>query len=121
MKKILIIEDSVELQESYKKLLTAEGMDVSVAGTGQQGLDALEAQKPDLILLDIMLTGGMNGFDVLERIKQNDRLKEIPVIVLTNLDTERESGKKIGAADYLVKANTSIDELLKIVKEHLGV
>jgi DNA-binding response OmpR family regulator len=90
------------------------------AGTGAEGLHLAENQKPDLLLLDIILPGGMNGFDVLEQIKRNDSLKDIPVIVLTNLDSETVIAKKIGAADYMIKSETSLDEMIVKIKMILG-
>lgn len=77
------------------------------------------ALAADLVLLDIMLPGGMNGFDVLEDLKRNQLTSSIPVIVLTNLDSERETALKIGAADYAVKANTSIEETVQKIKQQL--
>ncbi len=99
MKRILIVEDDAEFQEIYKNKLAEEGFEVSNAYVGKQALEMLKGQKPDVILLDIILPGGMNGFDVLEQIKRNENLKSIPVIVLTNLDGEAKTAMEVGAVD----------------------
>lgn len=117
--KILIVEDDDQLQKSYNKLFTSEGFRVFQALNGQQGLDLARTEMPQIILLDIMLPGGLNGFDVLEQLKKDRDLYNIPVVMLTNLDGERESALAIGATAYLVKANTSIEELTQKVKDCL--
>jgi DNA-binding response OmpR family regulator len=118
-KKILIVEDDANLQMLYKQKFVLEGFDVLQATNGQQSLSIVKDQRPDLILLDIMLPQGMNGFDVFEQFKLDSRLLNVPIIMFTNLDSERETALRMGAVDYIVKANTSIDELVRKVKSHL--
>jgi len=118
--KILLMEDDEQLQQSYHRLFTTEGYQIFQAFTGEQGLQIAKQEKPDIILLDIMLKGGINGFDVLEQLKKDRDLFNIPVLMLTNLDSERKLALSIGAVDYLVKANTSIDILLEKVKNYIG-
>lgn len=118
--KILLVEDDEGLQASYLKLFTAEGYQVFQGFTGEQGLQLAKEHHPDIVLLDIMLKGGTNGFDVLEQLKKDRDLFNIPVLMLTNLDSERKLALSIGAVDYLVKANTSIDTLLEKVKSYVG-
>jgi DNA-binding response OmpR family regulator len=116
MKKILLIEDDLDLQRVYSQKLEHEGFQVVLAQDATQGLYSAKSDKPNLILLDIMLPGKMNGFELLETFKKDNELKKIPVIVLTNLDTEKSIAEKIGATDYLVKANTDLDALVEEVK-----
>jgi DNA-binding response OmpR family regulator len=118
-KRILIVEDDMSLQQILAEKLGNLGFEPVTAGTGQQALNKIKVSVPDLILLDIMLPGGMNGFDVLERIKANPVLKNIPVIVLTNLDTEQKTALDIGAIDYIVKANISLDEVVLKIKNNI--
>lgn len=118
-KKILIIEDDHALQTIYQRKFELEGFEVIQAFTGQEGINAVKSITPDIILLDVMLPQGMNGFDVLEQVKRMDQLKNVPVIVFTNLDSERNVATSMGAADYIIKANTSIDDLVAKVKTHL--
>lgn len=117
MKTILIIEDDMQVAKLYEETLKAAGFAVVIAPTGNQGLSDLTKMRPDLVILDIMLAQGMNGFDILEKMKKNPSLKTIPVIVLTNLDTERKVALEIGAAAYLVKSNTSLDEIVAKAKQ----
>ena len=116
---ILIIEDDHALQSIYLEKFTQEGFTVRQGFTGQQGLILAHAEKPDIILLDVMLPEGMNGFDVMEQMKRDVVLATVPVIVFTNLDSEMNVAKSMGAIDYVVKANTSIEELVSKVKSHL--
>lgn len=118
-KSILIVEDDTALQGILKEKLESFNFKVSQATSGQQAVTKIKEERFDLILLDIMLPGGMNGFDFLEQIKANPVLKEIPVIVLTNLDTEKKTALDIGAADYIVKANISLDDVVLKIKSHL--
>lgn len=119
MAKILLIEDNNYTSKLYKEKLQQEGYDVEVVKTGEQGMIAAKEVKPDLILLDIMLPGGVNGFDVLENLRKQEDLKTLPVIVLTNLDTEEKVAKEIGVSEYIVKANMSLEQLVDIVKKYL--
>lgn len=119
MKKILVIEENTSLFKAYQEMFRKEKVSVLGATTGKEGLVKVVSEKPDVILLDIMLPGGMNGFDVLETLKKNVVTEHIPVIVMTNLDSEAKVAKTIGAADYLVKANTTKDEIVKLVTDHL--
>ena len=118
MKKILIIEDDPQLQQFYKDTLTAEGYTVATAFTADDGLQSVKNDKPDLILLDIMLPNGKNGFDVLELLKKDEQTKSIAVIVMTNLDSEKNTALQIGAVDYIVKANAQVEDIVKKVKVH---
>ena len=116
MASVLIIEDDIEIQDIYTRKLTQEGLDVKTCTTAEEGLQSIAADKPDLILLDLMLPGGKNGFDILEQLKQEDNTKDIPVIILTNLDGEQDSAMAIGASDYIIKANTSLEEMVEKIK-----
>ncbi len=119
MKKILVIDEDTSLLKAYQEMFRGSDVTVIGAATGQQGLLMVQSEKPDAILLDIMLPGGMNGFDVLEQLKKDSATKQIPVIVLTNLDTEEKVSKTIGASGYIVKANTTKDEIVKLVMDCL--
>jgi DNA-binding response OmpR family regulator len=119
IKKILIIEDDPALFQVYLDLFSSREIKAMSAKTGADGLALINSEKPDLILLDIMLPGGMNGFDVLEKVEANPETKSIPVVVLTNLDSEEQVAKIIGAKKYFVKANTTTDEVVKAVMSYL--
>ena len=112
MKKILIIEDESALQKTLGEVLSQQGYEILPALNGEVGLKLAQSEKPDLILLDLILPK-IHGFDVLKRIKDNPETKEIPVIVLTNLESIEDIKKAIelGATTYLVKADYSLKEL----------
>jgi len=119
MKKILFIEDDADMVVLYRDALKGKDVHVIEARTGKEGLTKVDLEQPDLIILDIMLPGGMNGFDVLEQLKVNPDTKGIPVIVLTNLDSEEEVAKKIGAVDYRIKSNTSLGDIVELIEKHI--
>lgn len=119
MKKILIVEDDMQLQQLYQESLVAAGFEVVMTETAREALTHLKSFHPNLIILDIMLPGGQNGFDFLEQIKRAEEYKSIPVWVLTNLDSERKTALSIGAAEYIEKANTPIEEVVKKVVAYL--
>ncbi len=120
MKKVLIIDDDPELQKVYTEALAHEDITVVSAFTGKEGLMKAKEELPGLIILDIMLPGGMNGFDVAETLKRDPQLSSIPILVLTNLDSERHVAMSVGATDYLIKANTPIDQIVTKVKTLLN-
>lgn len=118
--KILIIEDDKFLLKLYTDKLKREGFKVISSLTGEEGLSRVFTEKPDLIILDLVLPR-KNGFDVLCEIKLNPDTKEIPVVILTNLgqDSDIKIGLELGADAYLVKTDFSVNELPAVVKEHL--
>jgi DNA-binding response OmpR family regulator len=120
MKTILIIEDDQQTQEIYKQLFESDEFTILQATIVEQAWDIIRNGKPDLIVLDIMLPGGANGFDFLAQLKRDEKLKNIPVIVLTNLDTEEPTAISMGASDYIVKTATSLTEIKEKVLRLLG-
>ncbi|OGC04389.1 hypothetical protein A2276_08590 [candidate division WOR-1 bacterium RIFOXYA12_FULL_43_27] len=120
-KKILIAEDDVFVADIYHTKLTQEGFDVAVAEDGRIAMKKLgEGYAPDLMLLDIMMPR-MNGLEVLAEMKKDEKLKNIKVILLSNLSQKEEikEGMALGAADYLVKSYFTPSEVLKKVNEYL--
>lgn len=118
--KILIIEDDRFLIKLYSDKLSREGFEVRAAISGEEALHKISAEKPELILLDLVLPQ-KSGFEILSELKLSSRTKDIPVIILTNLgqETDIKKGLGLGAAAYLVKTEFSINELSALVKEHL--
>ena len=121
MKKILFIEDESALQKTLSDYLKKEGYEVISALDGESGLRLAQTQKPDLILLDLILPK-MDGFEVLRKLMENPETKEIPVIILTNLERMEDIGRalELGAKTYLVKANYTLKEVTEKVKQTLG-
>lgn len=118
-KKVLIVEDDNALAKIIQQKLDKNNVETVIASSGKSGLSSAKTDKPDLILLDIMLPGGMNGFDLLQQLKADEKLKSIPVIILTNLDTEKKTALDFGAIDYIIKPNMSLDEVILKIKNCL--
>lgn len=116
--KILLIEDDPFLLSMYSTKFEIEKFKVVSANDGEKGLKAAKVEDPDIILLDIMMPK-MNGFEVLEGLKADEKTKNIPVILLTNLNQkdEIERGLALGANDYLIKAHFMPSEVVDKIKE----
>ena len=121
MEKILVIEDDTFLRELIVQKLLKEGYEVSEAIDGEDGIKKVTEEKPDIILLDIILPG-MDGFEVLKKIKEDETVQRIPVIILSNLGQQDDidKGIKLGAKDYLIKAEFTPGEIVEKVKGALG-
>jgi len=118
-KKILIIEDEIAFIKSMESVLR-DKYDVLSAGSGKEGLERAKKEKPDLIMLDLILSD-LFGTKVLQKLKKDKATKNIPVIALTCLgDTENVSkALEAGCQDYLVKADFSLNEILQKVEDIL--
>ncbi len=118
-KKILIIEDEKDLKFLLRQALEEEGYQVTEVMDGEEGLEQLKGGlNPDLILLDLLLPG-MDGYEFLTRVKASSNFASIPVIVISNLGQEEEIQKALdlGATDYLIKANFTLDQILERMKK----
>jgi len=119
-KTILIIEDDKFLRQLIAQKLLKDGYDISEAIDGEEGLKKVKEEKPDLVLLDLILPG-IDGFEVLSQMKREDALSQIPVIILSNLGQKEdvERGLNLGAVDYLIKAHFTPREIVEKVKNAL--
>ena len=117
VKKILIIEDDKFLRELIAQKLVKEGYDIAEAVDGEKGIKAVGEEKPDLVLLDLVLPG-IDGFEVLARIKGDSEIAQTPVIILSNLGQKDdiEKGLKMGAVDYLIKAHFTPAEIIEKIR-----
>jgi DNA-binding response OmpR family regulator len=120
MAKILIVEDDRFLRELIARKLRNEGYEVLEAVDGEEGLKRIKEEKPDLVLLDLILPG-IDGFEVLAKAKEDPDTAQIPVIILSNLGQreEIERGLKLGAIDYLIKAHFTPGEIIEKIKNIL--
>jgi len=122
--KVLLVEDDSFLRDICRKKLIKEGFNVEVAVDGEEALKKVENFMPEIVLLDIILPA-MDGFEVLKKIRshKNRLIKNVPVIILTNLGQEEDNRKALalGANDYLVKAHFTMEEIVKKVKDKLGM
>lgn len=113
-RKILAVEDDAFLSSLLSQRLVESGGELFNAATGDDALKIAKEEKPDIILLDILLPG-MDGFEVLKQLKEGSETKDIPVIILSNLGQESdiEKGKELGAELFLTKATFTLDEILE--------
>lgn len=116
--KILIVEDDSFLISAYKVKFTKEGFDVSVASNGEEALELLKTISPEVIVLDLIMPK-MDGFATLEALKKDPALAGIPVIIASNLGQSEdiEKGKNMGAVDFIIKSDMSLDELVEKVRK----
>ncbi len=119
--KILVIEDDKFLRELLVSKLAAEGYAITTAIDGKEALASLEAEVPDLILLDLILPD-LSGFEILEKIRAKEGWKTVPIIVLSNLDQKEDIDKAhtLGANDFMIKANFSLNEIIARIKKIKG-
>jgi len=119
MKKILIIDDSPALLELYEYNLKAAGFVAEKAEDGKEGLQKTKEGKPDLVILDLLMPG-KDGFDYLREKNGDEEIKNIPVVVLTNLDGKEdiEKARELGAIGYCVKYQNTAEEMVKKIKKY---
>jgi len=118
MKKILLVEDDPFLVDIYNLKLKEDGFFVSVAVDGDDCLKKLKEEKPDIILLDIVLPN-VDGWEVLRKIRKENDLKDVKVVILSNLGqrAEVEKGLDLGAIKYLIKAHYTPTEVVEEIKK----
>lgn len=114
-------EDDRFLAKAYEAKLEKSGYEVIIARDGVEALAELDKKKPGLILLDLVMPN-KNGFEVLEAIKGDASLKSIPVIILSNLgqDADVKRGMDLGATEYLVKSEYSLQQIVDLIQKKLG-
>jgi len=120
MKKILLVEDETILSELYQEKLRKAGFSVVTATEAETGLEIAKAEKPDFILLDILLPKG-NGIFFLTNLRKDPEIASLSVIVFSNLDdpeTKKEA-MRLGAKDYLIKTNYTPGEIVEKIKEYI--
>ncbi len=119
-KKILVVEDDKFLRELIAQKIMKEGYDVIEAVDGEKGAESIKKEKPDLVLLDLILPG-VDGFEVLAKMKSDPATNQIPVIILSNLGQKDdiEKGLEMGANDYLIKAHFTPAEIMEKIRSVL--
>jgi len=118
-KKILVVDDEADLVETVRFPLEMEGFNVLVSYNGEDALNQARKEKPDLILLDLMLPK-LDGYKVCRLLKFDEKYKHIPILMLTAKTQEKDKilGKETGADEYITKP-FDIDDLMKRVKAYL--
>ena len=117
--KVVLVEDDTFLSKMYvDKLTRAGGFEVVSVESGQKALEIIKQEKPTLVLLDIILPD-INGVQVLKKMREDEDMKEVPVLMLTNLNEKEyiEESMKHGAAGYLIKAHFTPNEVIEKIKE----
>lgn len=119
-KKVMIVEDDAVLVNALTLSLEDQDYEISVATDGEEAEKMIAKVKPDLILLDLLLPI-KSGFEVLKSIRAKEETKDTAVVILTNFEQETsvDEGMKLGAKDYIVKANIDIKDIPEIVKKYL--
>lgn len=118
--KVLIVEDEHELADVLEGRLKDEGFDVIKASNGKDGLETAKAENPDIIVLDLLMPI-MNGQTMLSDLRKIPQFKDLPVLVLSNagdIDNIKQTQLYFGAVEFLIKSNTSMDEIVEKVKTH---
>lgn len=115
--RVALIEDEEVLRDLYKREFQSVGYVLDGFANGEDGLVGVKQNKYDIILLDLMLPG-VDGLEILKQIKQDDKTKNIPVIILTNLGQDEviKQGFNLGADGYLIKSSNSLKEVLEEVQ-----
>lgn len=120
MKNILLVEDDPFLIDIYRSKLKEVGFSVDTAEDGEQAITKMKDKKPDLVLLDIVLPD-IDGWEILKQIKTDPELKDLKVVILSNLGqkNEVEKGVELGAVKYLIKAHFTPSEVVSEIKKIL--
>lgn len=120
--KIVLVEDDKILSEVLYTRLTDAGFEVERAFDGESGLAMILLKKPALVLLNILMPK-MDGLAVAEKLKNNPETKNIPIIILTVLEGTKLIARalELGVREYVIKSNLKVDDIVKRVKENLGL
>jgi len=119
--KIIIVDDEQALVKMYSSALEMAGFEVISASDGKMAIETINKEKPDAILLDIIMPQ-INGLDVLKQLKEKEETKKIPVFLLTNLPEESALSKanSLGAEDYFVKAQTEPQQMAEVLQKYFS-
>jgi DNA-binding response OmpR family regulator len=118
-KKIVLADDEKFIAKAYSEGLNRAGFQVITANDGITALEEIKKNKPDMVLLDLIMPG-MTGFEVLKSVKEDGELKKTPVFILSNLSqkTDQEEANSLGAEEFIVKSDISLEELVNKVKAY---
>lgn len=119
-KKVLLVDDDLTLNQMYEERLKMEGFEVATARDGQEAVAKAKSEKPDIVLLDIMMPG-VDGFQVLETLRKLTETQKTPILLVTALiqETMRIKGKQLGATDFIIKSEITPGQLVGKIKEYL--
>jgi DNA-binding response OmpR family regulator len=122
MAKILFIEDDPLINKIYSTRLKADGHEVFTAENGEEGLKIAMDNNPDIVILDVMMPR-VDGFEVLEKLRDDDRFKLKPIIMYSNLNNEEEikRAKQMGVTEFVIKANLSPTQMVEKIKQYINI
>jgi DNA-binding response OmpR family regulator len=120
VKQLMIVEDNKELQEILKERFDREGFLITQAFSAEEGLEMIKKNPPDMLLLDLMLPGPMSGNGLLAYIKNDQQFRDIQVAIFSNLDNPNKTTFSLENIDYMLKANTPLEDVVSVVKAHLA-
>lgn len=120
-KKLLVADDEQFISTAYSDGLQRAGFTVLVTHDGAEALEKIKSERPDLVLLDLIMPK-MDGFEVLKKVKADPQVKATPIVILTNLsqETDVDEVKKLGAVDFVVKSDISLQDLIAKVSNLLS-
>lgn len=118
--RVVLVEDDEMLSAMYDEALSLMGFSVGIAKGGQEGLRLIEENEPDIAILDIVMPDG-DGFFLLKKIRENQKIKDVPVIMHTNLYNEADKAEamRLGAKEYVIKAQVTPKQLAEIVRKYV--
>lgn len=121
-KRVLVIDDEQPFLDIMQEKLCKEGLEPLLAKGGEEGINLALKEHPDVIVLDILMPG-MDGWSVYDRLRRDNCCKTVPIIILTNVTdkSRQEQSKKCGAYEYMIKADSSLEEVIKKIKEKAGI
>ena len=121
-KKVLIVEDESALSEALSDKLRNMGLEVSVGADGEEGLLLAKQMRPDIMLVDVLMPK-MDGFSLFNAVKDDDDLKNIPFVFLTNLSEDLEIMKlsELENVDYIVKADWKLKDIIKLIEQKIAI
>ncbi len=122
IKNILMIEDDSFLRKLYRDKFTREGVRFTEATSGVEGINKIRSEMPDLIILDILLPM-KGGFEILEEKNKEEKISDIPVVILSNLgqEADKEEGRRLGVENYFVKSEISFSDVVEKIKNILQI
>ncbi len=120
-KRVLVVEDDVFQAKAYEIKFSSDGLEVILATDGEQAISHLEEDPADVVVLDLLLPG-MSGFDVLQAIRKSSKWGKVPVVILSNLGQQQDisKGKALGANDYIIKTEGTLDSIIKRVEGYIN-
>jgi len=118
---VLVVEDDTFYASVYRAKLAKEGFEIEVAENGDKALERAKKRRPDLMLLDLIMPG-KDGFETLADFRKEETLRDLKIIVLSNLSQEEDiaRAKSLGATEYVIKSNVSLEELMKKIKQYVA-